>query len=123
MLDIVDVLATNGAFGALMKLLRHSGLDRVLRDAGPYTFFAPATTPLIVQPAQDVRLFLLNHIVSGRYTAADLMQVATLPALSGLSLTVDASHGLRVGASYLIQADLEAANGVIHMIERPVATS
>lgn len=120
MYDIIDVLAAEGIFTVFSAMARRTGVEAVLRGAGPLTLFVPPDSTFPPAPSVSERSFLLNHMVSGRYTAADLMYRDALAALSGIILPVSATEGLQVGGVFITHADIEAANGIIHVIERPL---
>ncbi len=121
--DIIDMLAAEGMFTAFIAIARRSGVESILRGAGPLTLFVPPDPAFSPLPPVHERVFMLNHMVSGRYTAADLMSLDALPALSGIILPVSAAEGLQVGGVFITRADIEAANGLIHVIEQPLVAA
>ncbi|NWG20109.1 MAG: fasciclin domain-containing protein [Chloroflexi bacterium] len=73
--DIIDMLAAEGMFTAFIAIARRSGVESILRGAGPLTLFVPPDPAFSPLPPVHERVFMLNHMVSGRYTAADLMSL------------------------------------------------
>jgi uncharacterized surface protein with fasciclin (FAS1) repeats len=63
---------------------------------------------------------LTLHVVSGRTSAADVVGLTSVATLQGTSLDVDTSDGVSVGGATVVQADVSASNGVIHVIDRVI---
>lgn len=129
--DIVDVAVSAGEFTTLAAALNAAGLVETLKGDGPFTVFAPTdeafralpagTVERLLRPenkAELVRL-LTYHVVSGRIEADDLagkrLQQATV---AGPALSIDARQGVSVNQARVIQADVGARNGVIHVVDR-----
>jgi uncharacterized surface protein with fasciclin (FAS1) repeats len=60
---------------------------------------------------------LKNHLVQGKVTAADVAKLDRATTVQGGALAIDASDGVRVGDARVTEADVEASNGVIHVID------
>jgi uncharacterized surface protein with fasciclin (FAS1) repeats len=156
MANIMDTLIQNGSFASLVNALEISGVSATLRGSGPYTIFAPTEAAIVAMPnkqffkLQDDPAKLtkaLNfHIVSGQYSAADLMDYHFLKTLEGQRLRIasqmddvaysesDASDGygyvmggvlsvavvqtITVNKSVITQPDIAADNGFIHAIDQ-----
>ena len=71
----------------------------------------------------DLPMALNYHIVPGTYMAADLADGMTLPTLQGQSLSVSVGAGVMINDANVIQTDITADNGVIHVIDRTMAPS
>lgn len=133
-----NLVVTTGSFsvldtlGLLLDLLElepdaNNNIKGIL-TGGTFTFFAPTDTAftsldeaqleqLIANPTQlaDVLKF---HIVPGQFTAADLTDGTSLTTLSGASLPVSVANGtVTVGGARVVQSDIAATNGVIHIID------
>ena len=131
--DIVDTAVANGSFTTLAKALTSAGLVDTLKGKGPFTVFAPtneaftaALTALGVTKEQlfaDKELLtkiLTYHVVAGKVMAADVVtlngqEVATVEG-SKVKVTVDGSM-VKVDAANVVKTDIEASNGVIHVID------
>ncbi len=124
--DIVDIAVSNPDFSTLVTALQTAGLVDALKAAGPFTVFAPnnaafAKLPpgtveaLLADPARLSRV-LLYHVAEGRRRSTDLT-AGKLVTLQGAAATVDLSAGVKIDASTVIAADIEAANGVIHVVD------
>ncbi len=126
---IVDVAAGIGRFATLLSAIEAAGLTEELAGAGPYTLFAPtddafAELPtgtlaeLLADPA-ELEPFLLYHIVPGEYPAADLAAETSLSTAEGSDLPVSIEgETVMVGEATVLESDITAGNGVIHVIDR-----
>ncbi len=134
--DIVGVAIEAGRFSTLARALRSTGLDAVLRGRGPFTVFAPTDAAFarlpagmldqLLAPAGRDRLtgLLLHHVVAKTVPAATLATVPAVTAMDGSTLTVTSSRaGLAVGGANVVTSDLDAANGIIHVIDGVVLTA
>lgn len=87
------------------------------------TLFAPVDAGL--GGVSDARLATLlpAHVVDGAYLATDLARAPRLRSLAGSTLVVTVGDdGALVGPARLVTTDVEAANGVVHLVDRPVVT-
>jgi len=126
--DIVDTAVAAGSFNTLVTAVKAAGLVKTLKGKGPYTVFAPNDAAFAKLPPGTVESLLKNkaklatilkyHVVPGRVKAADVagksLQVKTA---AGLPMNVDGTFGVRVNDAHVIQPDIEASNGVIHVID------
>ena len=97
-----------------------------LQQAGPFTVFAPTNEAFASVPTLNTLLntptalvnVLQYHVVADRVTAADLSRLGVALSIQGQSITVTvSSNGVeRVNNATIIQRDIVAANGVIHVI-------
>lgn len=124
---IVDVAVAAGSFNTLAAALEAADLVDTLQGEGPFTVFAPtdeafaalpdgALDQLLADP-DALKQVLLLHVVSGKVTAADVSGLSEATAMSGGTLPVDTSDGVKIGAATVTQADIMASNGVIHVID------
>jgi uncharacterized surface protein with fasciclin (FAS1) repeats len=124
-----SVLDTLGLLLDLLELEQNQNNNiKALLTSGNYTFFAPTDTAftslneaqleqLIANPGQLAGV-LRSHIVPGRLTAADLAGATSVETLAGTRLNVRAAGGaVTVGGARVVQADIAATNGVIHIID------
>ncbi|MDZ7783976.1 MAG: fasciclin domain-containing protein [Halioglobus sp.] len=127
---IVSVAAANGEFSTLVAALQAAGLDEVLQGEGPFTVFAPTnaafaalppgTVESLLKPENKEQLaaILTYHVVPGSVYAADVIELDTATTVQGGELRIDAaSGGVKVDGANVIAADIEAGNGVIHVID------
>lgn len=126
--DIVDTAVSAGSFKTLVTAVKAAGLVSTLKSKGPFTVFAPNDAAFAKLPPGTVDSLLKNkaklaailkyHVVRGRVMAADVagksLQVATL---EGQKLNVNGTMGVMVNDAHVVQPDIEASNGVIHVID------
>ena len=127
---IVDIAVGNEDFSTLVAALKAADLVDTLNGDGPFTVFAPtdeafaalpegALDGLLADP-QALANVLTLHVVAGKDEAADLLGVTEVATVQGEVLSVDTTDGVSVGGAKVIQADVEASNGVIHVIDRVI---
>lgn len=127
---IADVLAGDDRFSTLATAIDTTDLTASLRSEGPYTVFAPTnaafdqlpegTVEALLQPENRDRLtaILTYHVVEGTATATDVQAMDSLSTLAGRALAVRTSNGtVVVGEAAVVEPNLEASNGVIHVID------
>jgi uncharacterized surface protein with fasciclin (FAS1) repeats len=127
--DIVDVAVAAGSFNTLAAALEAAGLVDTLKGAGPFTVFAPtdeafAALPeglvdaLLLPENKDILVQILTyHVVSGAVFSTDVT-TGDVPSVEGsnISITVNGDVVLN-GSANVIAVDVEASNGVIHVID------
>jgi uncharacterized surface protein with fasciclin (FAS1) repeats len=127
--NIVQTAVAAGQFKTLAKLLTRAGLVGALQEPGPYTVFAPTdaafkkvpkkTLNALLRNKAKLKAVLLYHVVSGKVTAADVAKLSTAKTLSGKSVRIRLSGmNVFVNSAKVTKADVTAANGVIHVINR-----
>lgn len=126
--SLVDVAAENPQLTQLVQALEAAGLTSALEEAGPLTVFAPNNdafasldqsdlTELLTNP-QQLGDILQYHVVEGAVNASDLEDGQTLTTLQGGELTVGVDGStVTVNDAEVVQPDIEAGNGVIHVID------
>jgi uncharacterized surface protein with fasciclin (FAS1) repeats len=127
--DIVDS-AVAGKLNTLVAAVKAAGLVDTLKGPGPFTVFAPTdeafaklppgTLESLLQPENKAKLqsILLYHVVSGKVTAHEVMKMHSAKTAEGQSLAIKPMHGgVMVNGAHVIQADIAASNGVIHLID------
>jgi uncharacterized surface protein with fasciclin (FAS1) repeats len=96
--SLLDVLDQAGTFGTLMTAIKQAKLDETLRQAGPYTLFAPTQAAIAALPDRQFDSWLFDdakltkvvkfHVVAGRLSAADLLDRHFLKTLEGQRLRI-----------------------------------
>jgi uncharacterized surface protein with fasciclin (FAS1) repeats len=125
--DIVDTAVAAGSFKTLAAALQAAGLVDTLKGKGPFTVFAPtdeafakipkaALDALIADKAKLTKV-LTYHVVAGKVMAADVVKIKEAKTVEGQMLKIDASNGVKVNNAKVVKADVEASNGVIHVID------
>jgi uncharacterized surface protein with fasciclin (FAS1) repeats len=128
--DIVAVATEAGSFNTLITALDAADLTSVLEGEGPFTVFAPtdaafaalpagALEGLLADPDQLAKVLTL-HVVSGEALSTDVVQLSEVMTVEGSALAIDTTDGVRVGGAKVVTADVEASNGVIHVIDRVI---
>jgi uncharacterized surface protein with fasciclin (FAS1) repeats len=129
--DIVDTAAGAGSFNTLVAAVKAAGLTETLKGPGPFTVFAPTdeafaklpagTVEKLLQPENKAQLvaILTYHVVPGETMSSDIagkkLEVATV---EGEKVSIDATDGaVMVDNAKVVQADVKADNGVIHVID------
>jgi uncharacterized surface protein with fasciclin (FAS1) repeats len=125
---LTDTAARNPQLTTLTKLLAEGGLADTLRGAGPYTVFAPSDDAFRALPAKTaaelgkdkelLKSVLTFHVVPGRALAADVKN-GNVKSLQGSNLALSkAGTFVTVDEALVTQADVNATNGVIHVIDK-----
>jgi uncharacterized surface protein with fasciclin (FAS1) repeats len=125
--NIVEVAVAAGTFKTLVAAVTAAGLGDTLSGPGPFTVFAPSDDAFAKLPAGTVEgllndipaltKILTYHVVSGKVMAADAAKLTTATTVQGGELKIDASHGVKINDATVTGADIEASNGVIHVID------
>jgi uncharacterized surface protein with fasciclin (FAS1) repeats len=128
--NIVEVASAAGTFNTLLAAVEAAGLTGVLEGEGPFTVFAPTDAAFAALPAGTVEALLRDpaaltavltyHVVPARIVSADVIRTggARPTTVQGRQLTVEVVNGVvRVGGARVLTADVEASNGVIHVID------
>ena len=127
--NIVQTAIAAGQFKTLASLLTKAGLGGTLQGKGPFTVFAPtdaafaklpkATLAALAKNKAKLRAVLLYHVVKGKVTAAQAMKLRSAKTLNGKSLAIRVNGGkVLVGGATVTKADVNASNGVIHVINK-----
>ena len=129
--NIVETAIAAGQFKTLAAALEAAGLVEALTGAGPFTVFAPTDEAFAKLPAgtvesllkpenkEKLKAILLYHVVPGSVTAKQVTKLngRTVKTLGGESIKVSTSHGVMVNESRVTKTDIQASNGVIHVID------
>ena len=132
--DAVAVVSADPALGSLVSALTTAGLVSALQmPNGPFTVFAPVNAAFAKLPASlltDVAKLtatLKLHVVPGRLYAADVIAVAAsatpyLTTLNGdvLNVTTVGATVYLNGYAAIVTTDVDASNGVAHLIDTVV---
>ncbi|WP_055074678.1 fasciclin domain-containing protein [Pseudanabaena sp. 'Roaring Creek'] len=128
MTTIVDIAVSNEGFSTLVTAVSVANLVEALQSPGPFTVFAPndaafaklpdGTIKTLVQNIPQLSRILTYHVVSGRYKREDLIGIKSLISLEGSQIDLDISHeSFEANNATVIAADIEADNGIIHVID------
>ena len=128
--DIVDIAVGAGSFQTLVTAVQVANLVDALKSPGPFTVFAPnddafaklppGTITTLVQNVPQLTRILMFHVVSGKFKKADLAKLGFVTSLEGSPIKIDCSDGFGVKNATVVAADIEADNGVIHVIDNVI---
>jgi uncharacterized surface protein with fasciclin (FAS1) repeats len=128
---IVDIAVADGRFNTLVAAVTAADLAETLSGEGPFTVFAPtddafAKLPegtiaslLLPENKQALTDILLYHVVAGSVMASDVIGLTSAPTVLGKDITITIRDGnvfLNDNVQVII-TDIEASNGVIHVID------
>jgi len=128
-MDIVDTAVAAGSFTTLVAAVQAAGLVETLKGEGPFTVFAPTDAAFAALPAGTVEdllkpenkdklaAILTYHVVSGKVMSTDLTEGMKAASVQGGELTITLDGGAKVNGATVSTADIEATNGVIHVID------
>ncbi|MBD6617950.1 fasciclin domain-containing protein [Komarekiella sp. 'clone 1'] len=127
MADIVDIAVNADSFKTLVTAVQAAGLVETLKSPGPFTVFAPTDDAFAKLPPGTIQTLLQNipqltrilkyHVVSGKLLQADLAKLGTVNSVEGSPIKIDSSDGFEVKNATVLAADIEADNGVVHVID------
>jgi uncharacterized surface protein with fasciclin (FAS1) repeats len=127
MADIVDIAVGNDSFKTLVAAVLAAGLVETLKSPGPFTVFAPTDEAFAKLPPGTITTLLQNipqltrilkyHVVSGKLTQADLAKLGTVTSVEGSTININCENGFEVKNATVLAADIDADNGVIHVID------
>jgi uncharacterized surface protein with fasciclin (FAS1) repeats len=125
---IADTTARTPQLSTLNRLIAEAGLGDTLRGQGPFTVFAPSDDAFKAVPAKTLaelgsnkellKSVLTYHVVPGKTMAADVKN-GNAKTVNGANLALaKAGAMVTVEEAVVVQADVAASNGVVHMIDR-----
>jgi uncharacterized surface protein with fasciclin (FAS1) repeats len=128
--DIVDVAVSAGSFNTLAAALKAGDLVTTLKSKGPFTVFAPTdeafaklpagTLESLLKPENKAKLqaILTYHVLPGKVASGDIAgKILTVKMVQGTNANIDATNGVMINNAKVIKADIEASNGIIHVID------
>lgn len=129
--DIVDVAAENGSFTTLVAAVKAAGLVETLKGDGPFTVFAPTdeafaalpegTVDMLLKPENKDKLVavLTYHVVPGKIMATEVMKLNSAETVQGEAVMIAIDNGnVMINKAKVAMPDVEASNGVIHVIDK-----
>jgi transforming growth factor-beta-induced protein len=128
MKDIVEIAVGDNRFTTLVAAVKAADLVETLKGKGPFTVFAPTDDAFKKLPAGTVegllkdvptlKNILLFHVVSGKVMAADVVKLQSANTVLGKPVAVKVTNGkVAVNDANVVITDIEASNGVIHVID------
>jgi len=131
-MDVVETAMGSDSFTTLVAAIQAAGLVDALQDANNITVFAPTNEAFAALPDGVLEMLLLPenkdsltkiltyHVIPVEVMAADVSP-GTVNTLEGSPVTIEVTDGVvTVGGATVIQTDIEASNGVIHVIDQVI---
>lgn len=126
--DIVAVASSAGDFNTLVAAVKAAGLVETLQSDGPFTVFAPTDEAFAAIPEADLNALLADkealtavltyHVVPGKVMASDVVALKSAETVNGQSIDIKVWDGkVSVDGANVTATDIEASNGVIHVID------
>jgi uncharacterized surface protein with fasciclin (FAS1) repeats len=127
MADIVDTAIAAGNFETLVAAVQAAGLVETLKGEGPFTVFAPTdaafaalpegTVEGLLEDTETLTAILTYHVVPGAVMSTDLSDGMEAETVQGGTVMIGTEGGVTVDGANVVTADIEASNGVIHVID------
>jgi len=126
---IVAAAQATPELSTLVTALTSADLVGTLSGPGPFTVFAPRNSAFAAVPADVLQRLLAAgnvailskvlryHVVPGRILAADLREGQTVTTVEGTTLRITLAGGARVNNARITTTDIQATNGVVHLID------
>ena len=129
---VVDIAASNDNFSTLVAAVKAAGLADVLTGKGPFTVFAPTdeafgalpegTVATLLKPENldQLQAILTYHVVPATVMSSQIKDGDIfVETVCGNSINVKkGSDGVKIGSATVVAVDIEASNGVIHVIDQ-----
>ncbi len=130
--NIVELAVGTDALSTLVTAVKAGGLVETLSGDGPFTVFAPTndafaalpegTLASLLKPENKDQLVavLTYHVVAGNVKSTDLSDGMKAKTVQGEEVTVDLSSGAKINGATVVNADIMASNGVVHVIDQVI---
>jgi uncharacterized surface protein with fasciclin (FAS1) repeats len=126
--DIVDTAVAAGDFNTLVTAVKAAGLVETLKGEGPFTVFAPTDAAFAKVPTDTLNALLADkaalanvltyHVVAGKVMAADVVKLTSAVTVQGQAVSIEVKDGkVYIDGTQVVTTDIEASNGVIHVID------
>jgi uncharacterized surface protein with fasciclin (FAS1) repeats len=132
-MDIVDLAISQDNLSTLVAAVKAGGLVETLKGKGPFTVFAPTNEAFAALPAGTLESLLkpenkdklvqilTYHVVSGKVMSTDLKDGMSAKTVQGSDVKIGISKdGVKVNDAKVIKADVNASNGVVHVIDKVI---
>lgn len=132
--NIVDIAVADGRFNTLVAAVQAAGLVETLKGKGPFTVLAPTDDAFKKLPAGTVegllkdipalKNILLYHVIPAKAMSGDVMKMTSATTVQGKKVSIKVEKGkVKVNEATVIIPDIEASNGVIHVIDTVILPS
>jgi len=128
--NIVEIAAGNSAFSTLVAAVKAAGMVETLQGDGPFTVLAPTneafkklpkgTVEDLLKPENKEKLtaVLTYHVIAGKIMSSEVSSGQSAATVNGKEITVEIDGDtVMIGDAKVIKTDVEATNGVIHVID------
>ena len=128
--NVVEVAQGAKSFTTLIAAVEAAGLTSALIGEGPFTILAPTDEAFAALPAGTVenllkpenratlQAILTYHVIPGRVYSDQVVKLNSAETLGGQSISINATaSGVTINESNVVTTDIEASNGVIHVID------
>jgi len=126
-LDLMNTALMSGSFKTLSTALIAADLVGAMRGKDKLTVFAPTdeafaklpagTLDALLKDKTKLRAVLTYHVVAGKLRANDVVAAGTLRTLNGATAKVTTTGGPRIEGASILETDIKASNGIIHVID------
>lgn len=130
--NLDDVISDTSSLSTLEDALDEAELGNTLKDGGPFTVFAPSDAAFAALPPatleqllqdenrETLRQILLYHVVPGQLAADQLVDGDLSTSVPGESLSIQTGDQVSVNGATVIEPNIEARNGVVHIIDQVI---
>ena len=130
--NIVELAVGTDALSTLVAAVKAGGLVETLQGEGPFTVFAPTneafaalpkgTLESLLKPENKDQLvaILTYHVIPGKVYSKDLKDNMKAATANGAEVTITTKWGAKVNGANVVSADIEATNGVVHVIDKVI---
>lgn len=127
--DIVALASETDILSTLVAAVQAGELVETLQGEGPFTVFAPTNEAFAALPEGTLDNLLLPenkdqlvailtyHVVPGKVMSTDLSDGMKAATVNGAEVTITTADGAKVNGAGVVSADIEASNGVVHVID------
>ncbi len=135
-MDIVDIAVEAGSFKTLVAAVQAADLVDVLKGEGPFTVLAPTdeafaalpegTVETLLKPENKEKLqaILTYHVIPGKVMSSQVVELESAKTVQGQNVTIEVKDGaVMIDGAKVVTADIEASNGVIHVINKVILPS
>lgn len=133
--NIIELAVGTDVLSTLVAAVQAAGLVETLSGEGPFTVFAPTNDAFAALPAGTVEnllkpenknqliSILTYHVVAGKIMSTDLKNGQKAATVQGSEIMVDLTNGAKINDATVIMADIDASNGVVHVIDKVILPS
>ena len=132
--NIWDIAKRHGSFTMFAQLVEIAELEETFKSDQSITVLAPTDDAFNQLPEGIIKQLLkkenepilvdllLDHVIPDMYLSADLLDGETAPTLSGNQLVISRDADIRLGNATVTTADINASNGVVHVVDQVILT-